>query len=62
MTMVTVPLAVLIGAGIGMLMGGCSLAAGNNETGEYILATFICCVLFILLSCGAETLINLGGV
>lgn len=61
MTMVTVPLAVLIGAAIGMLVSGYSLAAGNNETGKYTLATFTCCVMFIFFCCGAEALIKLGG-
>lgn len=59
--MVTVPLAVLIGAAIGMLLGGYIVASGNNETGEYILGTFISCALFILICCGLEALTKAGG-
>lgn len=61
MTMVTVPLAVLIGAAIGMLMGGYIVASENNETGIYILRTLISCALFILICCGLEALTKLGG-
>ena len=61
MMMVTVPLAVLIGAAIGMLLGGYVVASGNNETGEYIVGTLFCCALFILVCCGLEALTKAGG-
>lgn len=61
MTMVTVPLAVLLGCAIGMLLGGGTIAACNNETGEYLISTVICCGLFVLICCGMEALIKAGG-
>lgn len=61
MTMVTVPLAVLIGAAIGLLTSGGMIAAENNECGEYTVVTIICCMLFVVVCCGLETLIKAGG-
>ena len=62
MTMITVPLAVLIGAAIGMLASGGVIAAENNEGGEYTVMTIICCMLFVVVCCGLEALIKAGGV
>lgn len=61
MTMVTVPLAALIGAAMGMLVSGIALAYANDDTALYVVATVIITLLFVLFSCGLEALIKLGG-
>lgn len=61
MTMVTVPLAVLIGAAIGILLAGGTSATSNDEMGEYCITTVICCGLFILICCVMKALIKAGG-
>lgn len=62
MTMVTVPLAALIGAAIGMLAGGFVVASDNDYIAAYLVTTVISTVLFILVLCGGEALIKAGGV
>lgn len=59
--MVTVPLAVLIGAAIGMLVSGFVVASDNDDTVAYLVTTVISTLLFVLVLCGGETLIKLGG-
>lgn len=59
--MVTVPLAALIGAAIGMLTSGFVVASDNDETVKYLAITVISTLLFALVLCGAETLTKLGG-
>ena len=61
MTMVTVPLAALIGAAIGMLASGFVVASGNDDTVAYLVTTVISILLFVLVLCGGEALIKLGG-
>lgn len=61
MTMVTVPLAVLIGAASGMVATGVAFASESNEVGEYLAGTTIFCIFSILIFSGIEALINLGG-
>lgn len=61
MTMVTVPLAALIGAAIGMLASGFVVASGNDDTVAYLVLTVISTLLFVLVLCGGEALIKLGG-
>lgn len=61
MMMVTVPLAALIGAAMGMLVSGIALAYANDDTALYVVATVIITLLFVLFSCGLEALIKLGG-
>lgn len=61
MTMVTVPLAALLGAAIGMLVGGFVVASDNDDVAAYLVTTVISTVLFILVLCGGEALIKLGG-
>lgn len=61
MTMVTVPLAVLIGAAIGMLASGFVVASGNDDTVAYLVLTVISTLLFVLVLCGGEALIKLEG-
>lgn len=60
MTMVTVPLAALIGAAIGMLVSGFVVASGNDDTALYVVATVIITLLFVLFSCGLEALVKVG--
>lgn len=60
MMMVTVPLAALIGAAIGMLASGLALAHANNDTALYVKATVIITLLFVLFSCGLEALVKVG--
>ena len=52
MTMVTVPLAALIGAAIRMLASGFVVA--------YLITTVISTLLFVLVLCGAEALKKVG--
>lgn len=59
--MVTVPLAALIGAAIGMLVSGFVVASDNDDTVAYLVTTVISTLLFTLVLCGAETLTKLGG-
>lgn len=61
MTMVTVPIAVLIGATIGMLASGFVVASSNDDTVTYLVTTVISTLLFVLVLCGGEALIKLGG-
>lgn len=61
MMMVTVPLAALIGAAIGMLVSGFVVASDNDDTVAYLVTTVISTLLFVLVLCGGETLIKLGG-
>ena len=61
MRMVTVPLAVLIGAATGMFATGVVFAAENNEVGEYVVGIVFFCIFSVLVFCGIEALINLGG-
>ena len=58
MTMVTVPLAALIGAAMGMLVSGFVVASVNDATGAYLGATVIITLLFVLIGCGLEALIK----
>ena len=61
MMMVTVPLAVLIGAAVGMAVTGAVFAVENNEVGEYLAGIVISCIFSILIFSGIEALINLRG-
>ena len=61
MTMVTAPLAVLIGVAVGMLTSGAVFAVEDNAKGEYVVGTIFCCILFTLVCFGSEALIKLGG-
>lgn len=61
MIMVTVPLSALIGAAIGMLTSGFVVASVNDDTVTYLILTVISTLLFVLVFCGGETLIKLGG-
>ena len=61
MMMVTVPLAVLIGAAVGMVATGAVFAAENNEVGEYLAGIVISCIFSILIFSRLEALINLRG-
>lgn len=56
MTMVTVPLAALIGMVVGMLASGVIVATVNDDTVTYLITTFIGISLFVLVFCGAEAL------
>lgn len=60
MIMVTVPLAALIGAAIGMLTSGFVVASGNDDTVMYLITTVISTLLFVLVLRGAEALIKVG--
>lgn len=62
MMMVTVPLAVLIGAATGMFAAGVVFAAENNEVGEYVVGIVFFCIFSVLVSCGIEALSKAGGV
>lgn len=62
MMMVTVPLAVLIGAAVGMLASGFVVASVNDDTVTYLVTTVIGISLFVLVFCGAEALTKAGGV
>ena len=59
--MVTVPLSALIGAAIGMLASGFVVASCNDDTVAYLVTTVISILLFVLVLCGGEALIKLGG-
>ena len=61
MTMVTVPMAVLLGAAIGMLASGVIVAVVNDDTVAYLVTTVISISLFVLVFCGLEALTNAGG-
>lgn len=61
MTMVTVPLSVLIGMAIGMLASGFVVASVNDDTVTYLVTTVIGISLFVLVVCGAEALVKVGG-
>lgn len=61
MTMVTVPLAALIGMVVGMLASGVIVAVVNDDTVTYLITTFIGISLFVLVFCGAEALVKVGG-
>lgn len=61
MTMVTVPLAVLIGAAIGMLVSGYIFASADDATVAYLATTIISTLLSVLVFCGLEALGKLGG-
>lgn len=61
MTMVTVPLAVLIGVAVGLMTGGLFVASDNNDTGAYVLAIVCFTVLFVFVFSGIEALIKAGG-
>lgn len=60
MIMVTVPLAALIGAAIGMLVSGFVVASGNDATVEYLVITVISIVMYVLGFCGREALVKVG--
>ena len=61
MTMVTVPMAVLLGAAIGMLASGVVVAVVNDDIVTYLVTTVISISLFVLVFCGLEALTNAGG-
>lgn len=61
MTMVSVPLAVLIGAALGIVATGVGFAVEHNEVGEYLACMVFFCVFSILMLSGIEALANLGG-
>lgn len=61
MTMVTVPLMALIGMVVGMLASGFVVASANNDTVTYLVTTVIGISLFVLVFCGAEALVKVGG-
>ena len=61
MTIVTVPLAALIGMGVGMLASGVIVAVVNDDTVAYLVTTVISISLFVLVFCGLEALTNAGG-
>lgn len=56
MTMVTVPMAVLLGAAIEMLASGVVVASVNDDTVTYLVTTVISIQLFVLVFCGLEVL------
>ena len=56
MTIVSVPLAVLIGAAIGLLTTGYVFASDNDDGGLYLVMTIITTSLSILILCGLEAL------
>ena len=60
MAMVTVPLAVLIGAAIGTLVSGFAVASVNDDTVTYLITTVIGISLFVLVFCGVEVLVKGG--
>lgn len=60
MTMVTVPLAALIGMVVGMLASGVIVAVVNDDTVAYLVTTVISISLFVLFFCGLEALTNAG--
>lgn len=61
MTMVTVPMAALLGLVIGMLASGFVVASANDDTVTYLITTVIGTSLFVLVFCGAEALVKVGG-
>lgn len=61
MMMVTVPMAVLLGTAIGMLASGVVVAIVNDDTVTYLITTVIGISLFVLVFCGAEALVKVGG-
>lgn len=61
MTMVTVPLAVLIGAAVGILASGFLIASDNDDTVTYLMMTVIATALFVFVFSGIEALIKAGG-
>lgn len=61
MTMITVPLAALIGLVIGMLASGFVVASVNDDTVTYLIITVLGISLFVLVFCGAEALVKVGG-
>lgn len=61
MTMVTVPLMALIGMVVGMLASGFVVASVNDDTVTYLVTTVIGISLFVLVFCGAEALVKVGG-
>lgn len=60
MTIITIPLAALIGLVIGMLASGFVVAAANDDTVTYLITTVIGILLFVLVFCGAEALTKAG--
>lgn len=62
MTMITIPLAALIGLVIGMLASGFVVVSANDDTVTYLITTVIGILLFVLVFCGAEALTKAGGV
>lgn len=61
MTMVTVPMAVLLGAAIEMLASGVVVASVNDDAVTYLVTTVISISLFVLVFRGLEALTNAGG-
>nr|DAF31732.1 MAG TPA: hypothetical protein [Caudoviricetes sp.] len=56
MTMVTVPMAVLLGAAIGMLASGVVVAVANDDIVTYLVTTVISIQLFVFVFCGLEVM------
>ena len=61
MTMITMPLAALIGMVVGMLASGFVVASANDDTVTYLVTTVIGISLFVFVFCGAEALVKVGG-
>lgn len=61
MTIVTVPLAPLIGLLLGLIIAGAAYAADDGECVGYAFVAVICSGACILLASGLEALIKAGG-
>ena len=61
MTMVTVPLAPLIGLLLGLSLSGLAAALDNDNILAYVITAILGSGLCVVLACGIEALTNLGG-
>lgn len=61
MTMVTVPLAVLIGLLLGLIFAGTAVASDDGDYAAYAITAVLSVGLCILVASGLEALIKLGG-
>lgn len=61
MTMVTVPIAPLIGLLLGLSLSGLAVALDNDNIFAYVITAVLGSGLCVVLVCGIEALIKAGG-
>lgn len=61
MTMVTVPLAVLIGLSLGLIFAGTAAASDDGDYAAYVITAVLSVGLCILVASGLEALIKARG-